>query len=225
MKSGLKIFGVLAFAGLAACGGGTSETPLTNGGGAGGNEQTLIFPEFVGADKGRMNDAVLRDELQTVLNLVNRLDDVNQTPPVAAQATMDGTVLLTRPSNETIIGNLTLNANFANETFGGATSDFGRYRDSTEFFLIEPLDGALRISNGQISGGGQTDAFLGADLDGSLVGNRGTYTIDGEMFGVFSTWEGRHNAFGIISGTQTETSAGGNTSTINLVNSSFFAVD
>ncbi len=220
-----SIIGVLACAGLVACGGSSANTALNNGG---GTEPTLIFPNFVGANGGRMSDAAIQAELDTLTAFLGDLETTGAEPerPAGTQATLRG--MIGSGDDDQFVGNLTLNANFANSTFTGATSDFAIFEDSETPVFKEALDGSLQISNGQIiteQVDGQTVLLMSAELDGSLSDSNGVYVIDAEMIGRFFSIDGKNVSIGEVEGTQTGPSQKGQTTTTPIVDGAFFAFE
>lgn len=192
---------------LSACGGGSGGTKSSNAitGGPGAPSILAIYdiPATGGAGSGPFTAA----EVDVFRTAIVALDDdmfsgnIETSLPSGASATMTGLVgaQMGAGSNEYMAGKLTLNADFTNASIDGATSDFAIFDQSNPNapVLVETLEGALDVADSSIFG----NQFFFTDIDGTLTGADGDYTVVGELDGLVVEINGGAGAQGDFFGT------------------------
>ena len=173
---------------LCACGGG-SETTLSNASGVLPNNSAFatqggatsaggIFTraEFGGLGSGYPTDNTLIDFEDYKLTAAFRVAEwaIVASAPIAGSADMTGYMTIDTASDQKLIGNMNMSADFAAGTVTGQAADFSRLVITpTTISFAETLNGALNVSNGTIIG-----SNVLSDISGQLSGNS-TYDVTG----------------------------------------------
>lgn len=206
----------------------SAATLTACGGGGGSVTQTLAakygLPAISGAGSGPVTagELIALDNGLDALNLALALDEVDIQPVQAASVTVNGMVSAPYQNGgeKSLVGKLTLNADFSNAQISGSTSDFVVFSGTAETNLTvdETLTGALTITQAPL-----TDFGLSFEmpLDGSLTGASGTYTVDADMNGVIAEADATVLALGTVVGTVTVPVAG----TTTIQDGAFVATD
>jgi len=155
-----------------------------------------------------------------IIALESQSPDFDFAAPTLASATYDGLIGTTlNRSNETVVGNMTLNANFAQDTVSGSASGFSVFREDftgESFSGLQrerTLAGTLPITNGVIS---TTDVQLelfarpttitkfDAVMDGTLNDGDNTYNITSDIEAGFAKANDQNIVLGAVTGTATD---------------------
>ena len=185
--SSLAIIALISPVLLAACGGGTSERPT----------RALDLPVFGGVGSGTPTI----DQYLALADAINDLDGaisagtVTSQIPQSATASYDGLSFATFATGTTAIGNITLNADFINDTIGGSSGEYLIIVDQSLGGGTVNASGTLPIKNGNITG-----TTFAADMNGTLTTGAGNYVITSNMLGAFADNSGQNLAFGTYSG-------------------------
>lgn len=190
--------------------GGGSQTPSSN--------ELLTFRP---ADGTPVTFAEMAYFAADILILQNGNPQLDYDPPATAQATYDGLIGINLKQNdETLIGRVSLDADFQNGTVGGNSAGYSVFQetynidtDATTFDVIAEMNGSIPLTSGSIStesfGGvfgsiGQTNVeTFTADLNGNLTSNDPFYDgmqISASVEGGFGALDSKNIVLGQVEG-------------------------
>lgn len=206
---------------LSACGGGSTaellETLKANNAAAARAAASNSTSSSGGSSSGQ---GPLQDALEEAESLLAFVNPLGVTPtadlPMSGSATYDGFIAFSGVGvDESFIGDLSLDVNFANNSISGSATDF---LDNSE----NAYTGTLVVDGGAIdrSADPQTDVQFDADIGGTLADGGASRTIDGELKGYF-VGSNQSAVVGSVSGTVGGGASG--TATIDEDNSGFIA--
>lgn len=196
------IAGMCVIAAVSAC---NLSGSKNGGGGTGGGKVAL--PVAPGAGSGAIQASTLSgvsaalDELETAIG--NGSIAAPTTAPTG-QAILNGHVGLDGFNDgESVVGNLTVNADFDAGTVTTSASDFG------EFDFSDPSNpvaaSTLGVTGGTFSGSGTINSTtITSTLDGTVTTSAGNITVDADMNGNVYDNDGILLVSGTVSGAVTE---------------------
>ena len=209
------IAGMCVIAAVSAC----SSSSSNESGGGGTTGGTVALPLAPGAGSGAIQASTLSgvsaalDQLETAIG--NGTVAAPTTAPTG-QATMNGYVGVDGENDtESVVGNLTVNANFDAGTVTTTASDFG------EFDFTDPSNpvavSTLGVRGGTLSGSGAINSTtISSTLDGTITSTNGDVTIDADLNGGVYDNGGTLLVSGDVTGTATDVTATDVTGTSTL---------
>ena len=198
------VSGLLLIAAIAGC---SSSSTNSGGGGTTTTGGTVALPVAPGAGTGAISASTLSgvsaalDELTTAINAGTI---AAPTTAPTGTATMNGYVSIDGGNaTESVVGNLTVNADFDAGTVTSAASDFG------EFDFTDPNNpvavSTIGITGGSLSGTGTINSTtISSTLDGNITTQAGNVTIDSDMNGDVLDNGGVLLLVGDVTGTATD---------------------
>ncbi len=176
-----------------------AATAGCGGGGAGGSLGNISFPA---AGSGPITQAELQRLEADALALENVFTeaDVSFAAPSVSSATYDGLVGIDLTAATSLLGRVTLNADFSGGSIAGTAGDFSVMDDTSADVSspIENLSGSIPITGGVITGSDMT-----ANMNGSVTGASGTYTAATTLNGSFVDVSGASIVGGAVDGSLT----------------------
>lgn len=174
IKLGVSLF---ALGALTACGGSSTTAPAV-----------VLNPpppllQAPGADTGPIDASTLGDVADVYLDLINGPQPPNPATTPQGTATLTGYVNADGGgTDEFIIGNLTLEANFDTARVTSRATDFGEFNmsDASNPVAVSTLG----VTGGTLTGAGAIDrTSMVSTLDGTITATTGDIDILSDMFG------------------------------------------
>ncbi len=200
------IAGMCVIAAVSAC---SSSSSNNGGGGTGGGTTggTVALPVAPGAGSGAIQASTLSGVSAALDELGTAIDNGSIAAPTTAptgQATLNGYVGLDGATDdESVVGNLTVNADFDAGTVTTSASDFG------EFDFSDPSNpvaaSTIGVTGGTLSGSGTINSTtITSTLDGTVTTSAGNSTVDADMNGNVYDNGGTLLVAGTVTGTVTD---------------------
>lgn len=176
------------------------------GSGEAGTLNRLGVLDFASVGAGSISGAEavqIVNDLNAVTSPLNA-GDVSFAMPTVPSADYNGVVAFDLDANSSMMGRLSVNANFVADTVTGSAGDFTIFDESgANPVPLEAISGTLPVTSGNISTVA-TVTSMGATLNGNLAATAGIYGVTSTLSGTFLVVKGQGVVGGTMDGTLTK---------------------